>query len=1477
MKRIRFLLPALSFLLIFFSVARGQFNANLFIQPNPSPYPGDWETNPSIGFLTLVNGGAAPRQVSFNLRISPSSGGAPLVSGSSRLLTILPGPQPTILNNTEFLDLRNVRYNASIRTQVVRSGRFPEGTYVACLDVLDANGAVILANVCSAPFTIIYPNAPYLVSPADRDTARQQYPVFTWTPATAPVGFSVHYELTLVEVLPGQVPAQALAANVPPQYANTSLITPSLIYPVDALPLKEEKTYAWWIQALDQNGYPVSTNNGRSQIFTFVFKSQIGPPPPAPRKECFVMAAASPPDNGTTAEAKIKFAVEATPALNGGNLAIRTIRIWKLKDSSGTGSSVQDEAPRFTSSLAVSPATLALSDVDTTGTRLDVLMGAGDSVFTPESGQWYIWQFVLKGMSGMAMRKDGKSCDVDTAASPFFKFVFRPSEIAEDTGACRDVCSATAPADQTPAAFSISQGDTLRVGKFTLVLTEAGGGAGSLSGKGEILVPLLNARVAVEFSGLKVNGSREVYDGEVTGRQAAASPLSAAVANGLGGALNLDSAQISSVSSLAAQGENLVSALAGKRAVFLPIGLDNVVAGQRYVVGIIGMVFTPTGAFLNAAASIPLPDLGPGIGLGFGARSICFSPSGFGGNGNVTLYLASDIGYQQDSSWGFRFLAPSQSDSGCYVAMDCHGFKRCRVSAQVEFPRSWLVPSPDDGSGKVKASFKALVSRGSGWMAAASLDRCELAGAPGFVLEVQEMTFDKSSLENPPDIFFPADYTGIRDETWTGFFIKRATVALPPQLSSFTNTQPLLAVQNLIIGRGGVTGSFRAENIFAYPQANFGGWGGSLDTLAIEVVCSSLRQGWIKGKISLPIATDTLLYSATLSRPSKTDQKGLTYAFVISPGDSFHVDLWKARLLLDRTSNIEITNDNPTRTLTASALLNGSLSVVGDIGGISGVNMPGLGFQNLKLSSAKPYFTNGTWSFASPQKGVAGFPVSISGIGMESRTEGGKDLSGLKFTLSVQLSPGSNAISGGTTLTLWGELNSGGPQRFRFHSIALDSIGVNADLGAVKVIGSVNLYRSDRVFGTGFRGAIQATFLENVQVSSTVQFGKAPAGFRYWYVDAKGVFSAGIPFGTGVGFYGLGGGVWYNMRKTNAADPPMPASSGMAGPAPGATASGYQFVPDEGKLGFRAMVVLGTYPSATSFNADIALEVALTQTSTGVSIGTISLKGAGYMMAAITARRNAKVTCDANISYDFPNKVLHGVFNMRVNAPPVSGYGQMTLHVAPPVWYIRVGDPSNRITLSLASWLRTGAYLMCGTSVPAPPPPPPQVVSVLGLMPSARNAKIDTGNGFAFGASMSVATGRQYFLIFYGDISFLGGFDMALLQQARCAGINGWYAQGQLYAYINASVGLHVELGFWTYYPCCCWWCAYLCRWCRGPFVGYRGDFEILGISAAALLQAGGPNPLWVSGRVAGRYSILGGLVTGYCTFQFTKGSVCTL
>ncbi|HTP13289.1 MAG TPA: hypothetical protein VMM37_06645 [Bacteroidota bacterium] len=1024
-------------------------------------------------------------------------------------------------------------------------------------------------------------------------------------------------------------------------------------------------------------------------------------------------------------------------------------------------------------------------------------------------------------------------------------------------GPCIDDCSIPAPTNTTVATRTYRVGDSLDIGRFQMVLTRVSGSAGSLSGEGTIRIPFLRAPIMVEFSSIRVNTDNRVFDGDVTGKQAAGSPISSSVANQLGHDLNLTTDQINSIQDFAAQATRLVTSLTSSTPVGLPIGFDNLIDGERMTIAVMGLNFTPTQATLNAAMAFPLPFLGPGVGLGLGAREICFHPNGIGGNGRGQLYLASDIGYREAGTWSFLFKAPTASDSGTYVAWDCHGFLELRIAAEVEFPRDWLTPAPDDGTSLAKARFYTTVHRGGDWIAAASMDRCTIAGTNGLIMEVQELAFDESDVRNPVGMVFPEGFTGVRDNTWHGFFIRRASITLPEELRTFdTGHPPTIAVTNLMIGSGGFNGSFRAENVIQYPMGNFGEWGASIDTIAIDFVNSSLARGSMTGRFKIPISDSSLIYYAALSRPASGS--GLAYEFSIHPSDTINANIWSARLSLNPTSRISL--DNLSGSFQASATLSGAITIEGSPGGGPSLGFRGVHFEGFQLMTNSPYIRSGTWSFASEQHNVSGFPVSINDIGLVTGDRSGSPGVGVQFTLAVNLQPGSSTISGATTLSIWGRLAShDGAQSFEFAGVDLDSVGIAADLGAVQIDGGVRFYRGDATFGDGFRGAIHANFVHQVDVAATIQFGTV-SDYRYWYVDAKALFTPGIPVFTGVGIYGFGGGAWYHMRRSGG-DPGMSTASGgtsSGGSHPGGTNSGYSYLPDEGtEFGFRAMIVIGTYPSSDGFNADVAFEA---EFLSGGGIGRISILGDGYMMASVSNRSDAKVTAHVEMTYDFPAQTFHGVFNVNINANPFTGGGQMVMHFEPSTWYIKVGTPHDRVNLNLANWLRIDAYLMMGMDLDAPLELPPEITSVLHPPLTSRNPGISHGDGFAFGASANISTGRLQFLIFYARINAGLGFDIAVLNVGtgvRCegmdgpVGINGWYATGQMYAYIDASVGIYVDLWFTS------------------------GEFEILRVGAAAVLQAGAPNPTWVTGSIAGYYSILGGVVSGNCEFDFKVGDEC--
>ncbi|HET9136276.1 MAG TPA: hypothetical protein VFO76_06560, partial [Candidatus Kapabacteria bacterium] len=976
-----------------------------------------------------------------------------------------------------------------------------------------------------------------------------------------------------------------------------------------------------------------------------------------------------------------------------------------------------------------------------------------------------------------------------------------------DSGACVDACTVPGSRGTTPSTRTYANGDIIHVGRFNMRLTTVSGTGSSLTGEGTISVSFLRAPIMVQFTGIGVNTGDSVFSGEINAKQAPGSPISSSVANALGSALGLDTAQVGAIQTFASQSANLVSAFTGAAPVGLPIGLDNTVEGEREVIGIIGMVFKPSEARLNAVMSFDIPDMGPGVGLGLGARDICFTPNGFGGDGKVTLYLATDLGYRNPGSWGFVFKAPSSLDSGTYLQFDCHGFVELRLAADAEFPRDWLRPDPDDGSSLVKGHFRCTIRKRGDWIASAGLDKCTITGADGFGLEVQEMTFDHSDVRNPVGIIFPSRYVGVHDNTWQGFYIKRAALRLPDALRTFDSSRPpTLAVTNMLINRDGFTASFRAENIIQYPHGNFGEWGASIDTIFVNVVSSSLDSGGINGRIKIPITDSSLIYTASLSRAPSGH---LAFNFNIHPTDTINAPLWIARLYLEPTSHIDLTVGDSG--FVASATLNGGFR----FGGTSEVpvSLGGVHFANFQVQSHSPYLNLGTWSFASPQHALfaevdaypevpeppptdsgtaGGFPLSIHDINIVIGDRGGMPGFGLQFTISVNLMGGSGGISGGTQLSIWGKLASGGGggQHFEFDGVQLDSVGIHGEIAAILTVdGSLVLYHHDATFGDGFRAAIHANFLRQLDVTAAAQFGTVH-GYRYWYVDARAVMATGIPIFTGVGIYGFGGGVWSNMRMVSSiATPSVNPSDNTttASPTPGATNSGLHFVPDNTIcFGFRAGVVIGTHPTSMPFNADVYFDASFLCSG---GINDIGIVGDGFMMAEVNDRSSAKVTMHVEIRYNFPDQRFQGLFTVNINASPFTGGGQLSIYADPHLWYIHIGEPmpvESRVHLSLADWLTIRAYVLIGQNLPAPPPLPPEVESILGPMPMTRNPALEHGDGFAFGASADINF-RATFLIFYAQLRLMFGFDLALLNfgpTATCEGIpgtmgmNGWYALG---------------------------------------------------------------------------------------------------
>jgi hypothetical protein len=1189
---------------------------------------------------------------------------------------------------------------------------------------------------------------------------------------------------------------------------------------------------------------------------------------------CFAMEVLQPANDGKwTEDKKPQFSVSVNPEINKKHITGGRIRVWKKTEATQSNENAKLSTAKLDTTFKGSADTILYTySSDYAGNvRIDLNLINGSSqskTFECDSAAYYVWNLQLS-YNKDSIRKDGMVCGADSVISNDGVFQVLPSDKAKNR--CPGDCMAEMPDNTSSGSQTLAKDSTLKIGKFDLNLITVSGGPSGLSGTGSIKVPYVKANIMVEFNNLKVNSDNEVFDGEAYAQLDPNAPYTKEEGNDFQNkaySFAEDKLKFKQIHEHSSSLGKLVSGFVGSNPVTLPLGYDNDVNGYKYVLGIIGMRFTPTMGEINLAAYIEFPSLGPDMGLGFGAKNICIHKDGIGSLKKAMLYLSHDIGYDNNESWSFEFKAPTPADSGTYVLWDCGGMADLTIAADVAFPRTWMTPvNNTDPAERVKARMK-FRARESGsswhWLASGSLDDCELSGAPGYKLQVQEMAWDHSDSINPSGMVFPALYIGNKTTQWKGFYIKRASLTLPEDLKTFDDRYPTIAVNHMMINDDGFTASIVGDNIIQYPEGDFGGWGASIDSIRVDMVNSSLQAGMIKGRLKMSIADTCLVYTGTFANdttkvvPGKHERTS-KYLFSVVPKDTLKVDMFgHADFNLFKTSTIQMYNDSM-NSFIACADLSGSVTIKGDAGGLSKLDFKGIKFENLKVQNKKPYFDIGDWGMASPQHGMAGFPVSIDHINMVTGSRGGSFGAGLQFDLTVGLQEGANAISGTTKLSIWGKLASeSGPQHFVFDGVELDSIGINADLGAVIIKGGVNLYDSHATFGDGFRGAVSATFIDQATIEATAQFGSVD-NYRYWYVDGKALFNEGVPMFSGLGIYGFGGGAWYHMQKSGTVNLDDESTTVDTGTTPGKTNSGYSYVPNKNiALGLNAKMIMGTHPKPDAFNSDVGLSA---QFLSNGGIGTISLLGNGYMLCGINNRDKAKVLADMDMTYDFPSKTFHGVFDVDINANPLDGGGQMTLHFDPDLWYVKVGEPSNRLSIDLDSWLSTDGYFMVGQQLPSPELPS-QILQLFPEYTVYRNPAIETGDGFAFGASSSFDTGRKPYLIFYGEISALMGFDMALLNygesttcegQTGSIGVNGWYAMGQIYASVAASIGLYVDL-----------WVA-------------NGYYEILNLQAAAMLQGAGPNPTWVKGTVGGRYNILKGAVKGYCNYQFSMGNQCEM
>lgn len=1060
-------------------------------------------------------------------------------------------------------------------------------------------------------------------------------------------------------------------------------------------------------------------------------------------------------------------------------------------------------------------------------------------------------------------------------------------------GPCSNKPCAPAPAPKAVASnVTYKDGDSVKIGYFTLVLNGvSSGSAQNLSGMGYVRAPFLRVNLRTSFTGLKVNDKHEVYDGTAIGSLDPGLIVEEKLKNYTDQVDKLGQNVADKVSDItqyvkSAQKmlpENIDVNLAGKPPVALPLGMSKQVNNALQIVNIVSVEFSPSGAKLNAFFDMKLPEANNKT-VAFGIKNVCFHPMGLAlGDVQKLTMIGGDYTFPWGQQAKLTLKSAINNNGGTFVTWNCDGFQGLQVDGFVEFDEALLVKK--QGPGKVRATFLAQASSWADVLATATIDEFGFPGMKGLDVKASNVVVDFSDVRNAESWTYPAAWNGEKNNTWRGVAIGKLEVTLPPYLRK--NKQPIvLEMSNALISKQGFTGAVKVSNLV--QGGSLGGWKFSMDEVEVALLNNSFTKAGFAGQLTLPISDNTSLgYSATFA----CSNNGVTTNVSVELKNDVKADLWMATMNIKNGSKVSVEASGDDVALTA--VLNGDISIQGqmpDLGNLS-VNMPSIAFQNFTLSNKKPYIVDGSFTFASPQKSLGGFPLNIEKgapvqVVFDNQNDPGKV--GLRMGIGVGLDGnGALAIGGNTVFTVWGKRQeSGGFLTWKPDKPQLNEISINAETPAVSIEGSITFFNGNGDYGTGFRGAIKATFQPKMQVAAVVMFGKKD-DYRYWFVDAMVKLPTAIPVTTGFGFWGFGGGAYFNMARQSelpggggiedAGNPDVNNAKNTVNNLPtGASLSGIIYkpkAPDKQKgsiFGFQAKVLMGTMPTPDMFNGDITIE-AVFYTNGGLEY--IGLTGNGYFFSVPNAKaRPSDPILAASASFYFynsPNKRFEGKISCALNLPPpkgslLKGGGEAHIYFAADKWYIKFGTPQTPFGMQMLKGVASAsAYFMCGKNgLPPPPPLPAEFASLEAMLkqPTRDESIGETGTGFAFGTQVKIGGDKYKFLIFYAQFGLTLGFDLAVMKNDyECTnshgkvGLNGWVADGQAYASIIGAVGLSLNLWF------------------------IKADVELFKVEAKAALMATVPNPNWFAGAVQGSYSLFGGLINGSMQFKFETGEKCKI
>jgi hypothetical protein len=1143
---------------------------------------------------------------------------------------------------------------------------------------------------------------------------------------------------------------------------------------------------------------------------------------------------------------------------------------------------------------------------------------------------------------------------------------------------CERICNTPEiPEAQRVAATGISIGDIVRIGDYSFAVSTINGST-EYNGTG-ILRLNSNIQLNVNFSGARINSARQMFAGTVNAESENRSDLP-----------RTNRAEMAAIVDGISELRRITEALSGAPT-SLPLGIDFTADSElRIVAALDKATFTPTTARASYLAGVKLPEEMDGLSLLFAADEVCLNPNGNAGAG---IYkLAANLDATLDNGWAIGISGGRDTLNTTYVEFDCVGFKALAFRGRLVFSRDALVPenvaTGEIIEGQVAAVFGAKINRDAKFLIGLTFDKpFQFTAVPQLGFTVTNAILDFSESENYPGMRFPSLYDINRlpplldpetpspfspevrlRNSWTGFYLKELSLRLPKDLAT---ARPGIGIADVLIDPTGVSFEIRTTGVWSTAQESGRGYSLSLDTLAIGLVQSTTGYGRISGGIGLPIFEegDLLNYSAVLSfgeTPAASGESAprgsdVNFLFRIKPdATGVKIPMWDiARITLAPSTRVD---------LAIGSAFEFSFSITGDVtftssnrdrparDGEMSINFPSIKLENLAFTTARSGIrgrislqNGGTntqlWSQASPQKDVSGFPINLNEISI-APVLGSLSRYDIRFDLTVNF---GDKISGGADLGFRFNLGrEGSPDfsRFTFEEfLTPTSISIRArDMGGLTLEGSIsfcNVGASER-----FIGQLKVGIPSLGEINLYADFGtqrnnpSAPFNsadnFSFFAIEGSVILSTGITLFPGVALYGIGGGVFYHMRRTGPLPtltaPPVNATAGATeatsdrSTLPPATPIGCASAPFEPHfltfLGFGFKAYLGDNGGGSAYNFDIGIEAVIAGNPDGSVKGLqkVIFKGNLYVSCGIgrgdnTAPLRAQVDIawtkgiDGNDNYEG----IHGIIKVYLNLYGVvtgAGAGNELVDAVfhgdnSGLWYFYLGAPEGvqdrtfpspgyeRATsnypgpagIKVLDFLSVKTYFMIGQGIPDLPPPHPLIESILAAAGPDQDrveGKLESAEDLPReyrGPEQDSGDGFAHGLTFQLNASLNFLLFYATLDMAFGYNINLRQYPDRTCRIISGPGGTTSEerpLGINGWYA-------------KGDaFAGLRGELgigvnfdffqakvPIINLGCAISIFAAFPGPEYFKGRAGLYYSILNGAVTGRCSFAFEVGNKC--